>query len=71
VTSYVVTALVRPVRPRIREQQRPGEPIARTDAEDRLPAVVARNELAASHLDGLARGIGETMFYLLSPESWR
>ena len=73
VTSYAVTARIQPVSPHLRD--RAWSIATVPNAEGDQPATIVDATDQGGHalpsLDDLTRILSETMFFMLSPESWR
>jgi hypothetical protein len=73
VTSYAVTARIQPVSPHLRD--RAWSIAIVPNAEGDQPTVIVDATDHGGHalpsLDDLTRILSETMFFMLSPESWR
>ena len=70
VTSYAVTARIQPVSPHLRDRAWAFD--AAPSADDDQPVVIMdATDQGLPILPDFGRILSETMFFMLSPESWR
>ncbi len=72
-TSYAVTARIQPVSPHLRDRAWSFATVPSADVDQPGVIVDAADQgwHALPSLDDFARILGETMFFMLDPESWR
>ena len=73
-TSYAVTARIQPVSPHLRDRAWSIATAPTTPTSDQPAVIVDATDHAGRALPSwtdLTRILGETMFFMLSPESWR